>query len=39
MVNWCSTSYRNFIINSKKKSLLASYEKGKYEQMAKLFKT
>jgi len=38
ILNWGSTTVRGWVVNNKKRRLLALYEKGKYTDMAKLFK-
>jgi hypothetical protein len=38
-INWCSTSFRDIIVSHKKRRLIHFYEKGKYQEMANLFRT
>jgi hypothetical protein len=37
-LNWSSNGYRNIVVNHKKRRLLHFYEKGKYQEMAGLFR-
>jgi hypothetical protein len=38
-VNWCSSGFRNIVVNHKKRRLLHFYQKGKYQEMAGLFRS
>lgn len=38
MLGWVTTGYRNWVVNGKKNRLLKLYERGKYEDIPRLFK-
>ena len=38
IINWCTSSYRGWIVNNKKTRLLKLYEAGKYIDIPNLFK-
>ena len=37
--NWVKTSYRRWVIENRNNKLMKYYEKGRYEDIARLFKT